>query len=351
MARGKVQISEIAGMAGVSASTVSIVLNGKGDEMRISRQTQEKIRSIASELGYLPNLAARSLRNGSIGASHQVFAFFVNIEIIRTVDGDYFSSVIAEFYLSMKERGLDAEIVVNPYFSGKLSEYREYFTSNRYSGIIIYSASDADLAFLMENDFPTSIVLINRETNGKYMNVRINDYEGGKECARIFAENGHKRAVIAGIKESSLSMRMRKMGFLDGCRQYGIELRDGDIISYSESGRSGDGSFITEIISRPDHPTAFLIYSADLAYAAVTACRLSGIRIPQDVEIIVFGNGSSVQYCSPGLTSFSPSDRDIAGNALDLLLLSKNNPSLSVSKTSYLSFHFRESCRRPSSFA
>ena len=185
MARAKIQINEIAGMAGVSVSTVSLVLNGKGDEMRISRQTQDKIRKFAAELGYIPNLAARSLRNGNVDSSHQIFAFFVNIEIIRKVDGNYFAGVIAEFYLSMKERNIDAEIVVNPYFSGKLSDYRDYFTSNRYSGIIIYSASDADLAFLTENDFLTSIVLINRETNGKYMNVRINDYEGGKECARM----------------------------------------------------------------------------------------------------------------------------------------------------------------------
>lgn len=350
MAGTKIQISEIASMAGVSTSTVSIVLNGKGDQLRISKRTQEKIRKIAEESGYLPNLAARSLRSGNIDNSHQIFALFINIDIIRTVDGNYFSSVIAEFYLYMKERKLDAEIVVNPFFPGQLSDYLEYFISNRYSGIVIYSASDADLSFLTSHDFLTPVVLINRETNGKYLNVRINDYDGGKECAHIFSENGHKKAVLAGIKESSLSMRMRKLGFLDGCNQFGIELTDRNIISYRDSIRSDGSSFITDLIAGSDHPTAFLICSADLAFTAVTACSLNGIRIPTDIEIIVFGLGSSFQYCSPSLTTFAPSNRDIARNALDLLLLAKNNPSLSVSKTSFLSFHFRESCRKPLSF-
>ena len=347
MKKTNLQISEIAEVAGVSVSTVSIVLNGRGNELRISKATQDKVKKIAMELGYIPNMAARSLRSINT-APYYIFALFANIDIIRTVDGNYFSGLIAELYLSLKKQNINAEIVVHPYLPGKLYECKDCFDTNRYSGIIVNSATDKDVSFLIENDFSIPIVIINRETNGKYMNISINDYEGGKTCAKIFAANGHKKAVIAGIKEGSLAMRMRKIGFLDGCRQEGVEILENDIISYDDSIQSNGESFITDILARPDHPTAVLIYSGDLVYDAVTACKLNRINIPEDIEIIVFGFDAAFQYCSPSLTSFSVSNHDIANYAIELLLLAINNPSLSVSKQAYLSFHFRESCRKPS---
>ncbi len=346
MAKPNPQISVIAKATNVSNSTVSIVLNGRGDELRISKATQERIRKTAMELGYIPNMAARNLR-ASKSAPFYIFALFINIDIIRKVDGNYFSGLIAELYLSLKRNGINAEIVVHPYFPGKLYEDKDCFSSNRYNGIIVNSATDKDVNFLLENDYSVPIVIINRETNGKYMNISINDYEGGKTCAQIFAANGHRKAVIAGIKEGSLAMRMRMMGFLDGCKQEGIEIADSDVIYYKDSIRPNGESFISDIISRDDFPTALLIYSGDLAYDALTACRLKGISIPDDLEIIVFGFDSSFQYCSPSLTSFSVSNHDIAENAIELLLLSMNNPSLFVSKPTYVTFHFRDSCKKP----
>lgn len=74
-----VQIKQIAERLNISPSTVSVVLSGKGDEMRISKATQEIVQKMAQEMNYHPNVYARRLRNADTQKSHFVIAIFMNI--------------------------------------------------------------------------------------------------------------------------------------------------------------------------------------------------------------------------------------------------------------------------------
>ena len=80
-----VQIKQIAERLNISPSTVSVVLSGKGDEMRISKATQEIVQKMAQEMNYHPNVYARRLRNADTQKSHFVIAIFMNI---RTTGGE-----------------------------------------------------------------------------------------------------------------------------------------------------------------------------------------------------------------------------------------------------------------------
>ena len=73
-----VQIKQIAEAAGFSQSTVSIVLNGRCDEMRISQATQQRITSVAREMNYQPNIYARRLRGISGSQPAQMIGLFWN---------------------------------------------------------------------------------------------------------------------------------------------------------------------------------------------------------------------------------------------------------------------------------
>ena len=97
-----VKIKEIAEKLSLSVGTVSIVLNGRGDAMRISKETQERVRTVAQEMNYQPNIFARRLRNAGNGMPERVyidtsrkkliqkdivwnsfFAFFIQISCFR----------------------------------------------------------------------------------------------------------------------------------------------------------------------------------------------------------------------------------------------------------------------------
>ena len=68
-----VQIKQIAEQLGLSQSTVSIVLNGRGDKMRISKSTQERVLVAAKDMNYQPNIYARRLRRAGEKQSGQIF--------------------------------------------------------------------------------------------------------------------------------------------------------------------------------------------------------------------------------------------------------------------------------------
>lgn len=339
------QLKSVADLAGVSMGTVSIVLNGRGDELRISKATQERVRRAASELRYTPNMAARRLRKAQEGMPRCIVAGFVNIDIMRSMTSEYITKMFAELFLAAKEKGIEAEFVIQPYFPSKLCDMGEMLNRSRYSGVIINSATDADVEFLKNNDFSVPIVVVNRDTSGKYMNVHVNDYEGGKKSAEIFSGNGHKRAAIIGMRDSSFAMRMRKMGFEDECRQAGIELRDDWIVNAEELTHDAGFNIMNELLSIPNGPTAYLIMSDGLSLGSLNACKSRGVSIPDDVEIIVYGVSSAYDYCSPSLTSFAVSNRDIAHAALDLLILAMKDKSLVVNKSVFVQFTYRESCR------
>ena len=72
--QGSVQIRQIAEALGVSVGTVSIVLNGRGDVMRISKETQKRVRDMAKEMNYQPNIYARRLRSAAHEKAGRVIA-------------------------------------------------------------------------------------------------------------------------------------------------------------------------------------------------------------------------------------------------------------------------------------
>lgn len=88
--KGNKQITEIANQLGLSPGTVSVVLNGRGDKVRISKATQKRVKDAAREMGYQPNIYARRLRNSGIEETSQVIAVF-GIQDMRMILWGVFS--------------------------------------------------------------------------------------------------------------------------------------------------------------------------------------------------------------------------------------------------------------------
>ena len=87
---GTIHIKQIAEQAGVSPGTVSLVLNGRGDELRISKVTQQRVKEVAKELNYQPNIYARRLRSTKTGKTSKVIAVFWSTEFMDDMMGRFF---------------------------------------------------------------------------------------------------------------------------------------------------------------------------------------------------------------------------------------------------------------------
>lgn len=128
-------IKDVAKQAGVSVTTVSIIINGKAEERKISAATQQRVAEAMRDLGYQPNLSARRLRSQE--NERPVIAFFWPL--------DYRVSILASFLnfiqIEIAESGFDCEMMIQTYENDKLEQYGTTFLKNGYSGAIIGACS------------------------------------------------------------------------------------------------------------------------------------------------------------------------------------------------------------------
>ena len=164
-----VQLGEIAERLGISRSTVSFVLNGRGDEMRISKQTQERIRRTAREMDYQPNLNAQRLRHSASGIQSQSIAMFWCDHYGAETLGRFISGGCS----SGRESGLQTEYALHIFHYDELHQYRELLSSNYYSGIVINGGSDNDIEFLSQVNFQVPAVFSGRSVSGISCPVHI----------------------------------------------------------------------------------------------------------------------------------------------------------------------------------
>lgn len=339
-----VQIREIAKAAGVSSSTVSVVLNGRGDQLRIAKATQQRVRDVAEKMNYMPNITAKRLRSGISDEAGYVIALFTNLEVLQMNTGAALTSrMIARFVLAARERNIHAEFVLQPYYPGELCMLHSKLNGNMFSGAIITSASDDDMAFLNNNTFSMPIIVMNRNTNGKYMTVQINDYEAGMKCAEVFSQNGHRRAAVIGGRASSLATRLRTLGFQDGCRKFGIEVRPEWLIERSEC-ENPENRAIEKMITPKDSPTALVVMNDRALMNLLDTCRRNGLNAPEDLEYIAYGTNDMYKYYTPSVSSFAALPEDLADGSLELMLLALKNNTLIVNKPVRVRFEFRDSC-------
>lgn len=207
-------IREIAEYTNLSASTVSIVLNGKSGVRNISEKTSKKILDAAKEFGYTPNISARRLRNNN--PKKYVSIFWAN---------DYRAPLLFEFINGMQqyiENTLtDIEIVLRLFKPDSLSATALPEHLSMYSATVICTASPKDLDYLERTEFATPIVLYNRFSE-KFSNVLVENHKIGASAAEIFASRNRKRAIIFATKTGHyLYSEQRMLGFMNAFNNNG----------------------------------------------------------------------------------------------------------------------------------
>jgi LacI family transcriptional regulator len=334
-----VRIKQIAEKLGVSPGTVSIVLNGRGDEMRISKSTQERVLEAAKNMDYRPNIYARRLRQAGNEVQAPVVAIFWTTDFLSSPLGRFFTGI---------QRGLlddrhEAEVILQPYERGALREKERIIDRQRYSGAIMAGISESDEAFLLERKFNIPIIMFNR-TIERYGTVYVDDYEAGKKTAGLFSRRGHERACLIHPIGSSKAATLRKAGFIDGCSQYGVALPEENIRAAGPTYEEAEEA-VRIAVDRKPSPTAIFLSIDNLAPGAYSALRSLGVRIPRDMEILAYGDNELAKHMTPSLTSIHVPIEEMGRDCLRLLMRMLESKDFTPNSLLHpLDFVFRESC-------
>ncbi|WP_051572291.1 LacI family DNA-binding transcriptional regulator [Ruminiclostridium cellobioparum] len=338
MKKATVQIKQIAEQLGVSQSTVSIVLNGRGDKMRISKATQQKVQEAAKDMNYQPNIYARRLRGAGEKHSGRIIAIFWNSRYTDDL-GKFFKGASAAIEKNM----YNIEFMVQLFDQDKLSHLKDLMTSQKYNGIIVCAPSDKDLAFLNSETFDVPLVLSNRSDN-KYSGIYTDNFVTGRNCAKLFAEKGHKKAGLIGVEGKSNGSMVRGFGFTSGCEQLGIEIRSEWIAKAPDYDIAGGYQCAQRIIECGSWPSAIFILTDTQALGAMIAFKDHNVKVPEDMEILAYGNNEMFNMMSPSISSVAVSREIMAENAVNLLMTKmENNITEPISRVLVPEYSFRDS--------
>ncbi len=306
-------IKAIAKLAKVSSSTVSIILNGKAKEFRISEATQAKVLKAAQELDYKPNISAKRLRTSGETVK-PIIALFWTIDARTQLINRFLKSIER----ALSECGYQYELLIQPYVGTRLCDETSLLTGTRFNGAIIANATFEDEAFLADADISVPTVLYLRDSD-KYCCVNIDHYKAGKEVAGLFASRGHKKIGIVIPSVSSHAIHTRAMGFLDGCAEYGLELPESRIVreEYTEEG----GYLASQALAAcSERPTAVFFLSDQMAIGGLFAFNEMGISIPNDIEVVGHDNEHASRFSIPSLTTMHLPVEDMAAACFKMIV-------------------------------
>lgn len=312
-------MKDIAKEANVSVATVSYVINKRPDQ-KIPEETVKRIETAIKNLGYVPNLAARSLvdnKSKLIGVvipqtePGKQFMFYnpfygellSSIEYNCRIEGFHVlisGTDVNESYLEIaKKRNLDGIIIVGMH---KQSYYND----------------------LIDSQIP--IVLIDSYTKGlPFKSISLKDREGAKLATNYLISKGHRKIGLAtGILTKEGVTRERYLGYLDALRENGIAVNE-DFIYEGTVSNSYGLNLSTQICKSENKPTAIFASADIIAIGLINGFKKQGMSLPQDMSIIGFDDTWLAQSCDPQLTTIKQ-DVALKGEvALKLLLKDDEN--------------------------
>lgn len=339
-----VQVKQIAEHLGLSSGTVSIVLNGRGDELRISRETQKMVLDTAREMNYQSGKTQKKKENeknnaSSVSGGWRIGVFW-NLQYMGGLLGQFYSG----FQETIRQSDEKVEIVLQPFEYDHLSEFAEVFSKKQFHGAIIGGLSEADSKYLKENAFEIPIVLIN-QTLENYSSVYVDDYQTGRQCAELFHGNGHERAGVVFSENRSAASVLRYNGFAEECRKCGIQVREEWKVTGEGNGTGGYGA-MKKLLESEELPTALFIQTSRMNGGVLAALRDESIAVPEQMEIISYGDSEFSRYLYPAVTVLHVSVSEMAANAMYLLLtILCNDLKITLSKLHVTKLIYGESFR------
>ena len=284
----RVTIHDIAKLLGVSPSTVSRALSGKG---RISPAMREKIRQVAEELGYRPNALARGLathRTGEVGV--------VIHERHLPLDERSFYGVILE--------AIEAELAQHGYhvlFSTLGDQlFPRCVEERRVDGLIILGTDvSEDLVRSLAQIVP--LVLVDHALPG--IPSVVGDNVGGAKLATAhLLEHGHREVAFVAETLTDPSFRARFEGYQLALKERGLRVRKDFVV---EGGRRSDSDRVAmeKLLGGKRLPTAIFAANDFMAVGAIKALTKAGFRVPKDVAVVGFDDGALATVVHPPLTT------------------------------------------------
>lgn len=320
MSRNRITLADVARAAGVSRTTASLVLSDRGDELRISEASQERVRRVAFEVGYRPNKLSASLRSGT----SRTLGFISDTVATSQLAGDMIRGALEQ----AGERGYMLFIGETQGDEAEQARLVETMLDHQVDGLIIASM------FTRERHVPATsegrkVVLLNTlpvdEKQPPLPAVVPDEYTAGRDAARLLLDAGHRDIHLIGggpgrddVAPGTVAGRERLAGILDELHGAGLTPASGAkaTIWFPEEGWKLTRALLAAGVRRG----AIIAFNDRLAFGAYQAINEADLSIPGDFSLVSFDDAPLAGWLHPGLTTFAIPHRELGRRAVDILL-------------------------------
>ena len=297
--------SDVAKLAGVSQSAVSRAFT---EGASISPKTRDKVLKAAEEVGYHPNLLARSL----VTNRSNIIALAISY-----LENPFYAQVVRE--LSQKLRESDRHILLFSAPDGNQPDPDlEKVLRYQVDALILTGTKASPELKDQCRKSGVPIVQINRKSDlAGISTVCGEDFEAGQMIAQHLLDGGHKQFAYIGGTEGSNTSRIREEGFRDQLKKAGVK----DVqVRFGANKFEAAAVAVRELLNGKNPPDAIFCASDYMAFAAMDVARNEfGLKIPEDVSVVGFNDVPDASHAAYNLTTYSQPANALVEEAVKLI--------------------------------
>ena len=307
-------IYDISERAGVSIATVSRVLNGNE---RVSDKTRTKVLAVMEECGYTPNAFARGLGLNTM-----------NTIGVMCTDSSYPYQAKAIYYIeqNLRVHGYDCILCCTGEDLARKKECMELLLTKKVDGIILVGSSfvydkKSENKYIAKAAAQIPVMILNADMDAPNVYCIItDDVKSMEEAGRFLFRNTED--ILYLYNAHSNSGKRKIQGFKNACKESGVPIIE-ERIQYFD-GYHEDIPGISKLLNRISqdgiHFSAILCSDDSLAMGALRFAWEHNLHVPQDLQIIGYGDSMLVNCCNPGLTSVDTKEEVMCHTLVDTLL-------------------------------
>ncbi len=305
-----ITIKDIAKALGISTSTVSRALSDAWD---VKRETRDQVLEMAKKLHYHPNLNAKNLQNKRTGTVGIIIPEFVSSFFPNVVMGiqEVLYSENYHLFITQSNENRQQEL-------DNLRLLQEHNVEGIIMSITNEGGNEDAYREVMANGLP--LVFFNRcPKTLAAPKVLINDSLMAEKAVDHLIASGHKNILHLGGPVNLEISAMRSEGFANSLRRHGLD-PEGKAVTAGIFIKDGQMAMEKILEAGDSLPDAIFCFNDPVAIGAMKALKSAGKRIPQDVAIVGFSEGSMATVVEPQLTTVLQPMKEMGRQAAMLLL-------------------------------
>jgi LacI family transcriptional regulator len=305
---GRATIVDVARRAGVSKSTVSLVLGGSA---LVAEATRERVSDAMSELGYIYHRGAATLRGAKSGVLGMVINDLSNpfyVELAIGIEQACQGGAFIPFLANTAENPVRQQQVIR--------SMREHGAA----GLVLAPAIGSSPGELKALVAGLPVVQVMRRLPGlKASLVAPENREGARKATAHLIANGHKRIAFVGGMTSLLVRDERLAGYRLALEEAGIPF-DGLLVIETTTNTSGGGAASAQLLNLHEPATAALCFNDVVAIGLIRALTEAGVAVGREFAVIGFDDIEEAKHILPALSSVAVNGRNLGSRAAQLLM-------------------------------